>query len=235
MDWNSWRRRWLTEPLYRRARNSVVPFTRFQRHVLASGDIWWESQLLSGRPDWKALTYVRPAVLSAREKAFLDGPVAALCARLEQASNSDERLDTKALWQMLQQQGFEGMTIPVEHGGHGLSAWAQSEVLRRVALRSVSTAHLLASRFIFGPAALLKAAATPEQQEDWLTPLADGRACAAIASFVVENDIVPIQAVGVLLSGEEPDTPVLRLNWSGARHAPGPRRSSRVAVSSARP
>lgn len=223
MDWNSWRRRWLTEPLYRRARNSVVPFTRFQRHVLASGDIWWESQLLSGRPDWKALTYVRPAVLSAREKAFLDGPVAALCARLEQASNSDERLDTKALWQMLQQQGFEGMTIPVEHGGHGLSAWAQSEVLRRVALRSVSTAHLLASRFIFGPAALLKAAATPEQQEDWLTPLADGRACAAIASFVVENDIVPIQAVGVLLSGEEPDTPVLRLNWSGARHAPGPR------------
>src|SRR5690606_3206913 len=47
-------------------------------------------------------------------------------------------------------------------------------------------------------------------------------ACAAMASFVVENDIVPIQATGVLLQGDDLG-PVLRLNWSGARYAPGPR------------
>lgn len=223
MDWNAWRRRWLTEPLYRRARNSVAPFTLFQRHVLSSGDAWWESQLLSGRPDWSALTYVRPAALSAREKSFLEGPVARLCAHLEQAANQGETLSVTALWRLLKESRFEGMAVPAEHGGRGLGAWAQSEVLRRVALRSVSTAHLLAARFVFGPAALLRVSATAEQCADWLPRLADGRACGAVASFAVENDIVPIQATGVLLPSGDSEDAVLRLNWSGARHAPGPR------------
>lgn len=222
MDWNAWRRRWLTEPLYRRIRNSVAPFTLFQRRILASGDVWWESQLLSGRPDWNALTYVRPAALRAREKAFLDGPVAELCERLERAANQGSSMAAAELWGILQQHRFEAMAVPEDHGGYGLGAWAQSEVLRRVALRSVAAAHLLAARFVFGPAPLLKTAATLEQGQEWLPRLADGRACAAVASFAVENDIVPIQATGVLLPGE-PGAPVLRLNWSGARHAPGPR------------
>lgn len=223
MDWNAWRRRWLTEPLYRRARNSVTPFTLFQHHVLSAGDTWWEAQLLSGRPDWSALTYVRPAALSAREKAFLDGPVARLCARLEQAANQEESLSGTELWSLLKKDRYEGMAVPVEHGGLGLGAWAQSEVLRRVALRSVSTAHLLAARFVFSPAALLRVAGTVEQCADWLPRLADGSASGAVASFVVENDIVPIQATGVLLQNIDDGDTVLRLNWSGARHAPGPR------------
>lgn len=223
MDWNAWRRRWLTEPLYRRARNSVVPLTRFQRHVLASGDAWWESQLLSGVPDWAALTYVRPATLSPQEREFLDGPIAQLCDRLEQAGNQGEVLPAAELWQMLREHRYEGMAVPAECGGIGLGAWAQSEALRQVALRSVSTAYLLAARFVFGPAALLRFAATAEQQQQWLTSMAAGRASAAVASFVVENDVVPIQATGVVLRDSTDDAAVLRLNWSGARHAPGPR------------
>lgn len=222
MDWNAWRRRWLTEPLYRRARNSVTPFTLFQHHVLSAGDVWWESQLLSGRPDWAALTYVRPAALTTNERAFLDGPVMRLCARLEQAANEDVGLAGTALWSLLREGGFEGMAVPVEYGGLGLSAWAQSEVLRQVALRSIATAYLLAARFVFGPADLLRQAGTPEQCAYWLPRMAEGRACGAVASFVVENDIVPIQATGVVLQGDA-NEPVLRLNWSGARHAPGPR------------
>lgn len=223
MDWNAWRRRWLTEPLYRRVRNSVAPLIQIQHHVLASGDAWWEAQLLSGRPDWGALTYVRPAVLSVKETEFLDGAVARLCDRLEQAANQDEKLSGAALWDMLKAERFEGMAVPVEYGGHGLSAWAQSEVLRRVALRSVSTAYVLAARFVFGPAALLRVAATSEQREQWLPRLAEGGAGAAIASFVVENDIVPIQATGVVLRRDDDGDTVLRLNWRGARYAPGPR------------
>lgn len=222
MNWNAWRRRWLTEPLYRRLRNGVSPFTRFQQDVLEAGEPWWEAQLLSGTPDWSALTYVRPATLSAREKAFLDGPVAALCRLLEVTSNRGESLSDEALWQLLREARFEAMAVPAEFGGHGLGAWAQSEVLRQVALRSVAVAHLLAARFVFSPAALLRMAASPSQQETWLPRLAAGNACAAMASFVVENDIVPIQATGVLL--QTPDEELgLRLNWSGARHAPGPR------------
>lgn len=221
MDWSAWRRRWLTEPLYRRVRNSVSPLTAFQRQVISSGDAWWEAQLLSGSPDWSALTYVRPATLTAREREFLDGPVAELCARLEQAGNEGAKLSSTALWGLLKAHRFEGMAVAAEHGGLGLSAGAQSELLRRVALRSVSTAYLIAARFTFGPASLLRLAGTPEQRDYWLPRLADGRACAAVASFVVENDIVPIQATGVVLQGD--DEPVLRLSWSGARHAPGPR------------
>ncbi len=224
MDWGVWRRRWLTEPLYRRARNSVSPLTAFQRHVLSSGDSWWEAQLLSGRPDWSALTYVRPPVLSVQEKAFLDGAVAELCVRLEEAGNRGESLAATELTRLLREYRFEGMAIPAEHGGHGLGAWAQSEVLRRVALRSISTAYLLAARFVFGPAGLLRAAGTAQQCAHWLPRLAGGQDSGAVASFVVENDIVPIKATGVVLpdSGGT-ESAIIRLNWSGARHAPGPR------------
>jgi len=204
-------------------RNSVSPFTVFQRQALSSGDAWWEAQLLSGRPDWNALAYVRPVVLSAREKEFLDGPVADLCVRLEQAGNRDESLAADELWSLLTEHRYEGMAVPSEHGGLGLRAWAQSEVLRQVALRSVSTAYLLAARFVFGPAGLLRQAGTSEQRDAWLPWLADGRGHGAIASFVVENDIVPIQATGVVLQDEAAGQTILRLNWSGARHAPGPR------------
>src|SRR5690606_3439156 len=158
MSWNAWRRRWLTEASYRRARNGVTQFSPFQHHVLSAGDVWWEAQLLSGTPDWSALTYVRPTVLSAREREFLEGPVARLCAVLERAANQGPRLSASELWDVLSAEKFEGMAVPVEHGGWGLSAWAQSEALRMVALRSVSTAHLLAARFVFGPAGLLQMA-----------------------------------------------------------------------------
>lgn len=225
MDWNAWRRRWLTEPLYRRMRNSVSPLTAFQRQVLSAGDAWWEAQLLSGRPDWGALTYVRPAVLSVGEREFLDGPVAELCARLEQARNQGEELAAGALWPLLREHRYEGMAIPAEHGGLGLTAWAQSELLRRVALRSVSVAYLLAARFVFGPAGLLMLAGSEAQRAHWLPRLAGGHESGAVASFAVENDIVPIQATGVVLRENacSHEDAVLRLNWSGARHAPGPR------------
>lgn len=224
MDFSGWRRRWLTEPLYRRVRNSVTPLTAFQRHVVSSGDTWWEAQLLSGSPDWSALTYVRPAALTVREKEFLDGPVADLCSRLEQVGNDGENLNAAELWTLLRQHRFEGIAVPVEYGGLGLSAAAQSELLRRISLRSVATAYVLAARFVFGPARLLRACGTPEQCEQWLPVMADGSVCAAVASFAVENDVVPIQATGVVLpAGDNPQKAVLRLNWSGARHAPGPR------------
>ena len=222
MNWNVWRRRWLTEPLYRRARNGVTQFSSFQHQILSAGGAWWDAQLLSGTPDWKALTYVRPAVLSATEQLFLEGPVARLCAFLEAAANQDTQFSTKELWDLLSAEKFEGVAVPAEYGGWGLSAWAQSEMLRRVALRSVSTAHLLASRFVFGPAALLRAAGTSEQCEEWLPRLGSGVARGALASFVVENDIAPIQATGVLVQAADGES-LLRLNWNGARHAPGPR------------
>src|SRR5690606_4058459 len=85
MNWNAWRRRWMTEPLYRRVRNSVTPFGLFQHRVLASGDSWWEAHLLGGTPDWGALTYVRPVAFTQHEQAFLAGPVAELCRRIEQS------------------------------------------------------------------------------------------------------------------------------------------------------
>ena len=223
MDWNAWRRRWLTEPLYRRVRNSVTPFGLFQHRVLASGDSWWETHLLCGKPDWSALTYVRPVAFTQHEQAFLAGPIAELCHRIEQNGGKDAPAG-KEFWRFLSEHRFEGMAVPAEHGGWGLSPWAISEALHRVALRSIATAYFLSARFVFGPAALLKAAGSEEQVSHWLPLLGQGTAGGAIASFAVENDIVPIQATGVVLQ-EGDNTPVLRLNWSGARHAPGPRPS----------
>src|SRR5690606_23207113 len=102
-----------------------------------------------------------------KEKAFIEGPVGLLCERLEAASAQGRPIDADALWDFFAEHRFTAMAIPVEHGGLGLGAWAQSEVLHRVALRSVSVAYLLAARFVFGPAAVLRSAATPEQAAYW--------------------------------------------------------------------
>src|SRR5690606_25733287 len=82
MSWRSWRRQWLTEPLYRMAREAMPSLSLTEQQAIEAGDVWWDAQLFSGRPDWRALLEVPPVALSEEEQAFIDGPVAQLCHML---------------------------------------------------------------------------------------------------------------------------------------------------------
>ena len=47
-----------------------------KREALEAGSVWWDSELFSGKPDWKKLLAMPAAQLSIEELAFLNGPTA---------------------------------------------------------------------------------------------------------------------------------------------------------------
>ena len=74
----SFRRDWITKPLFGFARRALPSLSATEREAIEAGDVWWDGELFSGKPDWQKLLAFPPAKLSAEELAFLDGPVEAL-------------------------------------------------------------------------------------------------------------------------------------------------------------
>lgn len=175
-DWRSWRRGWLTEPLYRMAQGAMPRLSATEQEAIDAGDVWWDAQLFSGRPDWRLFMDTPPARLSADEQAFLDGPVARLCSMLDDWDISWNRHDLPPqVWSFLKEQGFFGMIIPREYGGLGFSAYAHSEVVRRISVQSVTAAVTVMVPNSLGPGELLMQFGTQAQRDYWLPRLAKGQ------------------------------------------------------------
>jgi acyl-CoA dehydrogenase len=81
--------------------------------------VWWDAELFGGRPDWEKLLAFQPQKLRPDEQAFLDGPVAELCARIDDWQIQQLRDLPTSIWAFLKTNGFFGMGIPKEYGGHG--------------------------------------------------------------------------------------------------------------------
>ena len=73
------------------------------------------------------------AKLTAEEKAFLDGPVEALCAMLDDWKITHELRDLpQPVWEYIKRERFFAMIIPKEYGGLGLSVTNYARVLEFV-------------------------------------------------------------------------------------------------------
>jgi acyl-CoA dehydrogenase len=72
------------------------------------------------------------------------------------------------VWQFLKDNRFFGMLISTEHGGLGFSAQAQSQVVSKIASRSVSAGITVMVPNSLGPGELLEKYGTPEQKEEYL-------------------------------------------------------------------
>ena len=71
----SFRRDFITRPIFRWARHVLPSLSATEREAAEAGDVWWDADLFSGNPDWMKLLAFPPAILSAEEQAFIDGPV----------------------------------------------------------------------------------------------------------------------------------------------------------------
>src|SRR6516162_5654139 len=80
----SFRRDFISKPIFALARNVLPPMSDTEREALEAGDVWWDADLFAGNPDWSKLLNYAPAVLTDEEKAFLNGPVDELCAMLDE-------------------------------------------------------------------------------------------------------------------------------------------------------
>ena len=177
--------------------------------VLNAGDVWWERELLSGKPQWHQLLDFEYTALSASEQAFLKQQTAVLCALLSDADNSQCEWDGKA-WEYLREQRFLSMLLASDWGGLGFSAYAQSCVIRQIASRSPHAALTVIAANSLGPAELLMHYGTQWQQQDLLPLLATGESLACFAHLTAAEDA----ASGQICQGEYEGEQVLGMMLS---------------------
>ena len=218
MDFNAWRRRRISEPAYRWARNAMPPLSATEREAIEAGDTWWEADLFTGNPDWRKLLDVPAAALTPDEQRFIDGPVAQLCAMLDEWDITWRRRDLPPeVWSFLKAQRFFGMIIPKRHGGPGFSPYAHSEVVRRISAYSITAGVTVMVPNSLGPGELLMQFGTQAQRDYWLPRLADGREvpCFGLTSPEAGSDAASMVDTGVVcrqvVDGRE--LIGVRLNW----------------------
>jgi len=212
------RRALVMQPLFRLFRSKLPPLSRTEREALEAGTVWWDGELFSGRPDWSRLLDQPGAALTPEEQAFLDGPVEELCGMLDDWRIVEELHDLPPeVWQFLKTRGFFGMIIPKRYGGLGFSALAHSQVIIKIASRSVTAVVTVMVPNSLGPAELLNHYGTEEQKSHYLPRLARGLdiPCFALTGPEAGSDAASMPDTGVVCRGsfEGREIVGIRINW----------------------
>jgi acyl-CoA dehydrogenase len=214
----SFRRDYISKPIFRWAKHVLPSLSVTEREAIEAGDVWWDADLFAGNPDWEKLIAFPPATLSQEEQAFLDGPVDELCGMLDEWQINWELRDLPPeVWDFLKRHKFFAMIIPKSYGGLGFSAYAHSEVIRKLSTRSITGAVTAMVPNSLGPGELLHQFGTKAQQDYWLPRLADAREipCFGLTSPEAGSDAASMIDTGVVCRGTWQGREVLgiKLNW----------------------
>lgn len=190
-----------------------------EREAIEAGTVWWDGELFSGDPDWRKLRAVPAPVRSTREQEFLDGPVEDLCRMLDDWDITHRLHDLPPqVWRFIKDHGFFGMIIPRRYGGLEFSALAHSDVVMKIASRSITAAVTVMVPNSLGPAKLLLHYGTEAQKSHYLPRLARGEdvPCFALTGPEAGSDAGAIPDTGVVCRAEfegQPNVLGIRLNW----------------------
>ncbi|MDH5612166.1 MAG: acyl-CoA dehydrogenase [Gammaproteobacteria bacterium] len=213
------RRNILSRPIYKLMANIMPQISKTEQEALDAGDVWWEADLFSGKPDFSKIRNLPKPTLSAKEQAFIDGPVEQLCSMLNDWKITHDDYDlTPEVWKFLKDNGFFAMIIPEEYGGLEFSAYAHSQVIVKIGSRSGSAAVTVMVPNSLGPGKLLLTYGTEEQKNYYLPRLAKGEElpCFALTGPSAGSDAGAMPDTGVVCYGSfEGKEKVLgiRLNW----------------------
>ncbi|MEQ1901675.1 MAG: acyl-CoA dehydrogenase [Devosia sp.] len=195
------RREILITPAYGLVKSILPRVSRTEQEALDAGTVGWDAELFSGRPHWDKLLSIRKPTLTAEEQAFLDGPVNKVCSMIDDWDIRHNRADLPPeVWAYLKEQGFLGMLIGKEYGGLGFSAQAQSQVVSKIASRSVAAGITVMVPNSLGPGELLEKYGSPEQKERYLRRLARGQEvpCFALTGPHAGSDAAGMRDTGVV-------------------------------------
>ncbi|HET7437113.1 MAG TPA: acyl-CoA dehydrogenase [Thermoanaerobaculia bacterium] len=186
-----------------------------ERTAIESGSVWAEAELFSGKPDFRKLMSEPYPSLTEEERAFVDGPVDELCAVLDDWEIWESRELPQAAWDIIRRERFLGMIIPKEYGGLGFSALAHSEVIMKLATRSIPACITVMVPNSLGPAELLMHYGTDAQKRHLLPRLAAGDEVPAFALTEpgAGSDAGSIASNGTLFKGSDGKL-YIRLNWN---------------------
>lgn len=219
MDWTATRKKYLTRPVFAWAQKALPTMSETEREALEAGDVWLEAELFTGNPDWRELLDTPPATLTVEEQAYMDGPVEELCALLDDWKITWEDGDlTPETWDFIKRNRFFGMIIPKKYGGLEFSAFAHSEIIRKISSRSATAAVTVMVPNSLGPGELLLQFGTDAQRDYWLPRLASGEEipCFGLTSPAAGSDAASMTDTGVVCRGTWKGEEVLgiRLNFA---------------------
>ena len=213
------RRNILSRPIYQFMAKIMPQISDTEQQALDAGDVWWEADLFSGKPDFSRIQKLPKPKLSDKEQAFMGGPVEQLCGMLNDWKITNDDYDLpEDVWQFLKDNGFFAIIIPEEFGGLGFSALCHSEVVLKIGSRSGSAAVTVMVPNSLGPGKLLMTYGTDEQKNYYLPRLAKGEEipCFALTGPSAGSDAGAMPDSGVVCYGTfEGKDKVLgvRLNW----------------------
>src|ERR1700722_15217897 len=212
------RKDYLSKPIFSWAKKALPALSETEREALEAGEVWWDADIFTGKPDWDKLLKVKPAALSDEEKQFMAGPVETLCKMLDDWKINWETHDLPpAVWDFIRANKFFGMIIPKQYGGLQFSAYAHSQVIRKISSRSVAAAVTVMVPNSLGPGELLMQFGTDEQRQYWLPRLAAGTEipCFGLTSPEAGSDAAAMIDRGELCRGQYQGKEVLgiKLNW----------------------
>lgn len=209
----------ISRPALRLLKQNLPRISDTEQQALEAGNTWWDAELFSGKPKWPHLRDLASSSLTPEETDFLNGPVEVLCKNLDDWRITHELLDLPPdVWQTLKREGFFGMIIPVEYGGLGFSALAHSEVVMKIASRSITAAVTVMVPNSLGPGELLHRYGTAAQKSYYLPRLACGEEipCFALTGPEAGSDASAIPDIGVVcrrrFEGKD-DVLGICLNW----------------------
>ena len=176
-----------------------------ERDVLESGNIWVEHEFFKGRPDLnKIINYPAPTLTTA-EQAFLDNQVEKLCAMLDDWEITNQLHDLpSAVWDYIKRENFWGLVIAKQYGGLQFSAYAHSQIIVKLATKSMSAALTVMVPNSLGPAEFLSHYGTQAQKDYYLPRLATGKeiACFGLTALNAGSDATAITDNGVVCEQE---------------------------------
>lgn len=215
----SFRRDRISKPILAKMRQVLPPLSATEQDALEAGTVGWDAELFSGKPDWNKLLTFPCTELSTEELAFLDGPVEQLCDMLDDWSiNTNSKALPAEVWDFFREKGFFSIIIPKQYGGLEFSAYAHSQVVMKIASRSIACAVTVMVPNSLGPAELLMSYGTEAQKDYYLPRLASAEEipCFALTGPFSGSDAANMPDFGVVCYDqfEGKKTLGMKVTWS---------------------
>ena len=202
---DSLRQKHLSKPLFAWFKNVLPEISQTEREAIDAGTVWWDGELFSGKPQWNKLLSMPKPEFSQEEQAFMDGPVKQLCAMVDNWDiNHNTAVIPTQVEKFIKDNGFLGMIIPKEYGGHDFSGMAQTEIISLLGSTGGCIANYITVPNSLGPGELLIKYGTEEQKNYYLPRLAKGEdvPCFALTGPLAGSDATSLPDTGVICEGE---------------------------------
>jgi len=210
----------LSKVIYSAMKKIMPTISQTEKEALDAGDVWWEAELFSGKPDFNFLQDLPKPKLTEEEQTFIDGPVEEFCKMLDdwQITHVDYDLSPEA-WQFAKDNGFFSLIIPKQYGGLDYSAYCHSQVVMKIGSRSGSAGVTVMVPNSLGPGKLLMTYGTEEQKDYYLPRLAKGLEipCFGLTGPDAGSDAGAMPDTGIVCYGSyegKDDVLGVRLNFS---------------------